>query len=366
MTDPSTTPLPGLDPRASFDWRDGERRIAFGRGAHADAIELIAELGGRYAVLCSPRAAATLPAGLAAGAERVVELGAGPVAELTAPLVDSELPELIVAYGGGRLIDSAKAIVAARGGGAAVALPTTLSGAEMTAVHRMPDGHSGTMVRPALVVWDPGALESAPEATLRASAMNAAGHAAEALWVRIATPLSSLAALEGIRLVVAGLEPPRGHGLGHDELGLGALLCGYALDQTALSFHHVVSQSLVHTIGSPHAETNAVVLPLAVEAMAGRAPRAVAAIAAALGVTGGGAEAVAARLRRLAGAAEDAGVAGLRTQASEPGRAADAVAAILGRSRQLGLVADPPGEAELEALVAAAIDGPESAAADLI
>ena len=46
-----------------------------------------------------------------------------------------------VALGGGRVIDVAKAVAAARGGGArAMAVPTTLSGAELTSVHRHAEG----------------------------------------------------------------------------------------------------------------------------------------------------------------------------------------------------------------------------------
>ncbi|UJA20684.1 iron-containing alcohol dehydrogenase [Thermoleophilia bacterium SCSIO 60948] len=353
MTDIDTRALlPGLDPSGGFDWRDGERRVVFGRACHDRAAEILSDRDEPYAVLCSPRAASALPPGVGEGATEVVQLGPGPVAELSAPLVESELPDLLVAFGGGRLIDSAKAVVAARGRGAAAALPTTLSGAEMTAVHRMPEGRSGSMVRPRLVLWDPAALDSAPEATLRASAMNAVAHAAEALWVRIANPVSSLAAAEGVRFIASGLDAVAGGGFDHDELGLGALLCGYALDGTSLSFHHVVSQSLVHTVGSPHAETNAVVLPLVVESMADRAPAAIHALGDALGVAGA-AEAVAGRLRELAG-----GTPGLRALAERPDRAADVVEAVLGRSRQLELIADPPGEEELRALVDRAIDGP--------
>ena len=40
------------------------------------------------------------------------------------------------------MIDAAKAIAAVRGGRVA-AIPTTLSGAPMTTIHRLPEGHTG-------------------------------------------------------------------------------------------------------------------------------------------------------------------------------------------------------------------------------
>ena len=49
----------------------------------------------------------------------------------------------LVAFGGGRVIDTAKAIAAVRGARVA-AIPTTLSGAEMTVIHKLPDGHKAT------------------------------------------------------------------------------------------------------------------------------------------------------------------------------------------------------------------------------
>ena len=61
------------------------------------------------------------------------------------------------------MIDTAKAIGAVRGGGVA-AIPTTLSGAEMTAIHRLPEGAAGTrgLVRPRLVIADPSVMTGRP------------------------------------------------------------------------------------------------------------------------------------------------------------------------------------------------------------
>ena len=59
--------------------------------------------------------------------------------------------ELLVALGGGRVIDVAKALAAADPPRRVAAIPTTLSGAEMTAVHRhvagVADGHAAASAR---------------------------------------------------------------------------------------------------------------------------------------------------------------------------------------------------------------------------
>ena len=69
--------------------------------------------------------------------------------EVAARLIEDVGDGDLVALGGGRVIDVAKAI-AAVGGGRVAALPTTLSGAEMTAIHRLPEGHEAQvgLIRP--------------------------------------------------------------------------------------------------------------------------------------------------------------------------------------------------------------------------
>ena len=95
-----------------------------------------------------------------------------------------------MAFGGRRVLDSAKAIAGADGLPCA-AVPTTLSGAELTRIHRMPAGvDQFTLVRPSLVIGDPALMASAPMPGIAASAMNALGHAIEALYAPRANPVA--------------------------------------------------------------------------------------------------------------------------------------------------------------------------------
>jgi alcohol dehydrogenase class IV len=170
------------------------------------------------------------------------------------------------------VIDTAKAIASARGG-EVCAVPTTLSGAEMTSLHRKIAGlESHPSVRPVLVLADPGLMCSLPEPRLRASAMNALAHGAEALYGPYANPVATLAALRGVELLAAG------------ERALGALLCAYAVDSAGYALHHVLGQTVVRVCGTPHAETYAALLPHTMRAMLERAPQQMAKLAAAVGV----------------------------------------------------------------------------------
>jgi maleylacetate reductase len=150
------------------------------------------------------------------------------------------------------------------------------------------------MVRPALVVADPELMASPPLTRLAASAMNALAHAMEALYTPLRSPLCDLAALRAAGLLAEGVtqEPAE-----REQLALGAVLAGWASGSAGIAFHHAVCQrrpeaagsagcagfGIVRTAGTPHAETNAVMLPHSARLMAGRAPGPMSDQAAALG-----------------------------------------------------------------------------------
>ncbi|MDP2711328.1 MAG: iron-containing alcohol dehydrogenase [Solirubrobacteraceae bacterium] len=215
---------------------------------------------------------------LADHAGAIHEVPAGRVDELAGALLDGvDLGEPIVALGGGRVIDTAKALAAARRPGArprGAALPTTLSAAEMTVVHRRAAGADGSLpgARPALVVNDPALSASQPAAALAASAANALAHAAEGPITRRASPVPALAGAEAARLIGAAYaaagddgEPDR------DTLALAALLSGYTIDSAGYGLHHVLAQTLARLAGVAHGAANAVMLPHTLVALQRRA-----------------------------------------------------------------------------------------------
>jgi alcohol dehydrogenase class IV len=254
-----------------FTWRDGDRVVRFGRGALAGAPALVPA---PYALLTTPRARAVAPA-LVAGAAEVHDVPQGLVDEVSAHMRGAVSGAVLVAIGGGRVIDVAKALAAADPPRRVVAVPTTLSAAEMTTGHRLPAGvdPDTPRVRPAVVVNDPALSASQPEPGLVASAMNALGHAVEAPLTPAANPVATMAAARAARLLLdafADPEPDR------DALALGALLAGYAMDSTGYGLHHVVAQTLVRVAGVAHGPANAAMLPHTIPALARRSPGAAA------------------------------------------------------------------------------------------
>jgi alcohol dehydrogenase class IV len=273
------------------------------------------------------------------GAEVALDVPSGPVPEAAVRSQVGGRP--VVALGGGRVVDSAKALGAADGL-AVAALPTTLSGAELTGFHRLPAGVEGRrLVRPSLVVADPALMASAPMPLLAATALNALAHAIEALYTPLANPPASMAAVRAVELIGEGLvgegEPD------HGALALGALLAAYASGQAGYAVHHVVCQTIVRVGGTPHAETNATMLPHSVRLMRDRAPGEIAGVEEALGGPDG-ADRLAAR----------AGVSGLRAIGFDESLVDDVVAGVLPRP-ELANTPNPPDEAELRAFVEGAL-----------
>ena len=212
---------------------------------------------------------------LAERAGAVHEVPRGRVDELAGALLGEVDPrELVVALGGGRVVDTAKALAAARAPGErplVAAVPTTLSAAEMTAVHRRAVGADPSLpgVRPARVVNDPDLSASQPLPELAASAANALAHAAEGPATLRASPVPVLAGREAARLIGAAYASA-GEAPDRDALALAALLSGYTIDSAGYGLHHVLSQTLARFAGVGHGPANAVMLPHTLGALARR------------------------------------------------------------------------------------------------
>ncbi len=268
---------------AAFTWRDGERLIVFGRGSAGSAPDT---LGSGYALLTTPRAIDAAPH-LAAAAAAVHEVGPGHVDELAAELRAEVEAERLVALGGGRVIDTAKALVAAGAGGAKslAAIPTTLSGAEMTSVHRHATGvpMETPRVRPGTVINDPALSASQPAAGLAASAANALGHAAEGPLTSLRSPVTTLAGHEAARRLRAAFAGDLDAPGTRDELALAALLAGYVIGSTWYGLHHVVAQTVARLTPVGHGGANAIMLPVSLGALRRRFPRELDALDHALG-----------------------------------------------------------------------------------
>ncbi len=327
----------------NFVWRDAGRVVVLRVGGVEQAPKLLSEHGFvGFELLTTPRALPGAPE-LEAAAGAVHAVGPGRVPELAAGLLDRVGGERIVALGGGRTIDTAKAIAAVSGARVA-ALPTTLSGAELTGIHRLPAGaesRARALVRPELAIADPQAMTGLAEPALRASAMNALAHGADSLYTPFANPVSQMTALRGAELIAATLDEERAE-RNRAALAQGSLLCAYAIDSAAFGMHHVICQTLVRLCGTPHAETNAAILPRALAYMAPRAPDNLASLAESLSTDP---EDIEARVLQLGG-----NPPGLGTLGADRSKLDQALESMLLRP-ELAFTPEPPARSDLEELI---------------
>lgn len=330
----------------SFIWRDAGRVVVFRAGGIEGAPRLLAENGlAPFELLSTPRHL-DAAAALASAAAALHEVATGGVPEAAASLLGSIRSPSLVALGGGRVIDAAKAVAAVTGATVA-AIPTTMSGAEMTGIHRLPAGAEGRargMVRPSLVIGDPGAMTSAPEAELRLSSMNALAHGADSLYTPFANPVSRMTALRGAELIATALDEAPDE-RNRTPLALGSILCGYAIDSGMFAIHHVICQTLVRVCGTPHAGTNAAILPRAMAFMTSRAPAELASLAEAIGTVP---DQIESRILALGG-----NPPGLGDQGGDKSKLPQAIDAILQRP-ELSFAPEPPTRSDLEQLIEAA------------
>jgi maleylacetate reductase len=332
----------------NFVWRDAGRTVVFHAGGVSAAPKLLAEHGMEHFELFSTSRHLGGAPDLVDAAAVVRELPpadpATAVPQTAAELLDdlADSPNL-VALGGGRAIDTAKAIASVTGARVA-AIPTTMSGAEMTGIHRLPAGAENRvreLVRPALVIADPEAMTSAPEPELRASSMNALAHGADSLYTPFANPVSEMTALRGAELIASSLdEDPTERN--RAALAQGSILCGYAIDSAAFALHHVICQTLVRTCGGTHAGVNAAVLPRAMSFLVPRAPDNLKPLATAINADP---DSIEARILELGG-----NPPGLGDLGADRSKLPEALDAMLLRP-ELAFTPDPPTRSDLEALI---------------
>jgi maleylacetate reductase len=173
--------------------------------------------------------------------------------------------EVLLAFGGGSTIDTAKA-ASARTGLPLVSVPTTYSGAEWTtffgvrdAERRMLGGGSGSHNE--AIVYDVLLVADLPRAVAGGTALNALAHSCEALYVVGRDPGADPIALEGAALISNALPRVLAGDGGHDELLHGAAKAGEALGRSFLALAHALAQVVGGAYGLPHGALNAICLP---------------------------------------------------------------------------------------------------------
>src|SRR5215212_7415265 len=157
--------------------------------------------------------------------------------------------EAIIGMGGGSPIGMAKAISHALAAASpkdkllipVIAIPTTYAGSEMTAVYGITHSReipprkvtmNDPKIAPRLVIYDPQLTLDLPSEMTASTGINALAHCIEALYSRTRNPLSTVAAIDGVRHIKNALLIcyQRANNLeARTEMLLGAHLAGLSL-----------------------------------------------------------------------------------------------------------------------------------------
>jgi maleylacetate reductase len=265
--------------REEFTARSAAVRVRFGAGVRRAVAEEVDALGARRAlILTTPQQAAMAAEFAAYCGDRAV--GSYTRAAMHTPVEISEEAtaearrlgaDVLIAVGGGSTTGLGKAI-ALRTDLPQIVVPTTYAGSEATGILGQTEAGVKTTltspkVQPEVILYDAELVATLPVAMTVTSALNAMAHAAEGLYARDRSPMSSLMAVEGLRAfrdslpgVMAAPADPAARG----ETLYGAWLCGTVLGQVGMALHHKLCHTLGGSFDLPHAETHAVILPHAI------------------------------------------------------------------------------------------------------
>lgn len=211
----------------------------------------------------------------------------------------SRQPEVIVALGGGSVIDSAKVFAAARGDFAAmdaylkkragadtispwslIAVPTTAgTGSEVTCWGTVWDNAGGvkfSLAHPGLYpeysIVDPELMIGKPKDLTVQTGLDALSHSLESLWNRSANPVSMAHAIAAARGVLSTL-PLLVNDLKNVELrgrmARAATLAGFAFSNTKTAIAHSLSYPITLRHGVPHGIACSFSLPMIIRSVAG-------------------------------------------------------------------------------------------------
>ena len=293
-----------------FSYNSPAHRLVFGWGARAALKEELGRLNVRRPMLvCSARAARSsevvdLAQSLGLSDDAVFS-GVGSHAPLRSAYEGWQRAraleaDCLISFGGGSASDTMKGIALAcaedgrildftlerlpdgslknplstRAKLPCVAIPTTVSGAEITPAFALTEETGKKIlfrdasVAPRLLVYDPELMISVPARAMSESGMNALAHTIEALYSKARNPVSRIHAREGLPLLYRGLHAIATGGAQRDDyiaLALGAYYAGVSITNARTGLHHSICHKLGPAVGLTHGMTNSIVLPHVLE-----------------------------------------------------------------------------------------------------
>lgn len=251
-------------------------RVVFGAGRIDQLGAELERLGVRRALFaCTPRGPQRYARIIAGLGERCVGVFDGaephnpePVAEAALAAFKERDADGIVTVGGGSTVALGKWVTVATGM-PYLAVPTTLSGSEMTAIYGVKVGNqkrtqrnSQAMAR--TVIYDPALTLGLPAHETATTGMNSLAHCVEALYPAEPNPIATIIAREALAALRDGLpasiERP-GDLAARSRALYGGFLGGLLVQLVGIGLHHKICHVLGGRFGVPHGEANSVVLP---------------------------------------------------------------------------------------------------------
>lgn len=304
-------------------------QVRFGSGIFSDLPTAIA--GRRYALITYPddyfRALAADLGGKAGAPALVIDdIAPNPDIRLLAEQIARfaalpDQPEVIVALGGGSVIDSAKVFAAARGDFAAmeaflkkragaetlrplplIAVPTTAgTGSEVTCWGTVWDAEGGNKfslahggLYPEVSLVDPALMVGKPRGLTIQTGLDALSHSLESLWNRSANPVSMAHAVAAARGVIATLPRLVADLANVDlraDMARAATLAGFAFSNTKTAIAHSLSYPITLRHDVPHGIACSFSLPMIIRSVADQGGICAEGIQAIFGATGNAAAA---------------------------------------------------------------------------
>jgi maleylacetate reductase len=191
--------------------------------------------------------------------------------------------DAIIGMGGGSPIGMAKAVAYTsattfpeNASLAIIAIPTTYAGSEMTAVCGITHSRenpprkitvSDPRIAPKLVIYDPELTLDLPPDMTASTGINALAHCIEALYSVARNPVSTAAAVSGVRHihnVLYGCYADGKNLEARTEMLIGAHLAGLSLASVKMGLHHGLCHVLGGTANVPHGIANSIILPHAI------------------------------------------------------------------------------------------------------
>jgi len=206
-------------------------------------------------------------------------------------------PDGIVSFGGGSPIDAAKIVAADLGHLPHVAVPTTLSVAELGPSAGVTDergrkgGRLGTDLLPQAVIYDAELSLRTPLDLWLATGIRAVDHGVESLLEPGDHPYADTLALEGLRRLFVSLPAAKarpGDLEARTQNELGAWFA-YSLPRAAVGLSHMLGKLIGSPFGIPHGVTSCLLLPHVMRYLAATQADRLALMAPALGVNRPGA-----------------------------------------------------------------------------